>query len=328
MARQTCEHAFCRILKFLFYSLGPETAGDSFFTDPASKETLFKMDKACRSFAAHGKNFQEKLVIPVLRGDPTWVKNGEYTPVGRSREHASPVDFFRLLRSAMLDESIVIVPARGVPTTSDELLEESLSVKVESYRPTLFVENAEEDESNIGNDDDDDDNDSGCGGGGDFHIIEQEEEEAPQQEIDIVLAAALSSGVIESSAREPVASTSNAADTAADDDDEIVESLVNKEIEKILNPQIAAEAAAYSSGGVARPPSHAADQILAVAAYSSGSEAGPSTAVDQIFEEAAYSSGGEAGRPSPDATVPDTPLESLVSTVSPHLTFYDYMDDF
>ena len=181
------------------------------------------MDNVCRSFTSHGRDFQQNLVIPILRGDSTWVRNGEYTPVGRSREHASPVDFFRLLRSAMLDESIVMVPARGVATTADDLLEESLSVKVESYRPTLFVENARDDEADVNSNSDDGNNDED---NGNVRIVEvevhrQDEDFSEQEFMDLLdfdeTEMAYSNGdggEAAATPAEPVASTSHVADTA------------------------------------------------------------------------------------------------------------------
>lgn len=153
MKKQTCKHMFCKMLKFLFYSLDPwSPANDrlaNFFVDPASRATLFKAYE-CRN----STDLWEQLVRHVIEGDTSWLTPYEYTPLSNEdNEYYAPIDFFTVLKMAMLDEGIVLPPElrtneeydqRGVPRTADDLYRESMIIKSEAFRPTLFNPVAQE----------------------------------------------------------------------------------------------------------------------------------------------------------------------------------------
>nr|BDT63148.1 MAG: wsv037-like protein [Sicyonia whispovirus] len=147
--RQKCEHGFCKMLKYLFFSLDPEKAAESFM-DPASAATLLRLDRICRDRKRHGTlHWYVDLLDPVLLGTREWVAEGEYSPEG-GPDHASPVDFYTLLKNAMVDEGVVKSPAemsgRRATDRADtslgsaaDLFRESRDVACESFRPPLFV---------------------------------------------------------------------------------------------------------------------------------------------------------------------------------------------
>ena len=83
----------------------------------------------------------KQITFNILKlGTEDWVKPGEYTPasVGIS-DDASPVDFYRKLKRAMLLEKVVPIPP---PDSSirepDDLLIEATSTSCEGFRPLLF----------------------------------------------------------------------------------------------------------------------------------------------------------------------------------------------
>ena len=146
MRRQNCDHAFCRMLKFLFFSVDPNKSAESFI-DPASRGTLFKLDDICRDRKKYESlHWIQDLIAPVKMGHKDWVQPGEYTSAGlKPNEDASPVDFYRALKMSMLDEGVITVPKRGNEhsyissiTSPADLLRESIGVSCEAYRPLLF----------------------------------------------------------------------------------------------------------------------------------------------------------------------------------------------
>lgn len=142
--RQNCDHSFCRLLKFLFFSIEPSKAVDT-FTDPASKATLFRLDDICRDRKKYKSVKWEKYVIqPIKLGTKDWVKPGEYTPANaRVSDDASPVDFYRKLKWSMLLEKVVPIPPLIDGNVSsvrepDDLLIEAANTSCEGFRPLLF----------------------------------------------------------------------------------------------------------------------------------------------------------------------------------------------
>ena len=143
MSKQTCEHAFCRMLKFLYYSLDPSAPGrDSryanFFVDPASVATLYQ------SVETDKKDLYNNLVRRVMAGSESWMTDRDYTSIDKEDDALSPVDFFSLLKMAMIDEGIVMSPKpssgdnRKVPDTGYDIYEESMAIKCEVFRSKMF----------------------------------------------------------------------------------------------------------------------------------------------------------------------------------------------
>ena len=142
--RQNCDHSFCRLLKFLFFSIEPSKSVDT-FTDPASRATLFLLDDICRDRKKYKSVEWEKYVIkPIKLGTKDWVKPGEYTPASASiLDDASPVDFYRKLKSSMLLENVIPIPPPVDGYISsvrkpDDLLTEAKNTSCEGFRPLLF----------------------------------------------------------------------------------------------------------------------------------------------------------------------------------------------
>lgn len=142
LRRQNCDHAFCRMLKFFFFSVDPTKSAES-FTDPASRATLFKLDDICRDRKKYAKfHWYRDLLLPVKKGEENWVQSGEYTSLGA--DDASPVDFYRSLKMSMLDEGVIVVPKPGNEhnissiSSAADLLRESIDSSCEAYRPLLF----------------------------------------------------------------------------------------------------------------------------------------------------------------------------------------------
>ena len=142
--RQNCNHSFCRLLKFLFFSIEPSKAVDT-FTDPASKATLFRLDDICRDRKKYKSvKWEEHVIKPIKLGTENWVKSGEYTPASVSfSDDASPVDFYRILKRSMLLEKVVPIPESVDGNASsirepDDLLIEAANTSCEGFRPVLF----------------------------------------------------------------------------------------------------------------------------------------------------------------------------------------------
>nr|WOG35321.1 wsv037-like protein [White spot syndrome virus] len=143
--RQKCDHAFCKMLKCLFFNIDPSNAADTFI-DPASRATLFRLDDLCRDRKKY-KNIDwvKDLLDPVMKGTNKWVGTGEYTNIGRDSNVAAPVDFYTILKYTMIDDGVISVPSRkpndvyySTIERADDLLTESRDASCESYRPTLF----------------------------------------------------------------------------------------------------------------------------------------------------------------------------------------------
>lgn len=142
--RQNCDHLFCRLLKFLFFSIEPSRAVDT-FTDPASKATLFRLDDICRDRKKYKSvKWEEYVIKPIKLGTEDWVKPGEYTPASVSiSDDASPVDFYRMIKRSMLLENVVPIPPPVDGNVSsvrepDDLLIEAANTSCEGFRPLLF----------------------------------------------------------------------------------------------------------------------------------------------------------------------------------------------
>ena len=143
MSKQTCEHAFCRMLKFLYYSLDPSAPGKdnryaNFFVDTASVATLYQ------TIEADKKDLYNNLVRRVMAGSESWLTDRDYTSIDREDDALSPADFFSVLKMVMIDEGIVMSPkpgsgdSRKVPDTGYDIYEESMSIKCEAFRTTMF----------------------------------------------------------------------------------------------------------------------------------------------------------------------------------------------
>ena len=143
MSKQTCEHAFCRMLKFLYYSLDPSAPGKdsrngNFFVDSASVATLYQ------TIEADKKDLYNNLVRRVMAGSESWLTDRDYTSIDREDDALSPVDFFSMLKMAIINEGIVMSPKPGsgdrrkVPGTGYEIYEESMSIKCEAFRTTML----------------------------------------------------------------------------------------------------------------------------------------------------------------------------------------------
>lgn len=134
MNKQTCEHAFCRMLKFLYYSLDPSAPGrDSryanFFVDPASVATLYQ------SVETDKKDLFSDLVRRVMAGSKSWLTDRDYTSIDKEDDALSPVDFFSVLKMAMINEGIV---SDGNRKTGYDIYEESLAIRCEVFRGRMF----------------------------------------------------------------------------------------------------------------------------------------------------------------------------------------------
>nr|BDT63180.1 MAG: wsv037-like protein [Hemigrapsus takanoi nimavirus]GBG35373.1 wsv037-like protein [Hemigrapsus takanoi nimavirus] len=143
MSKQTCEHAFCRMLKFLYYSLDPSAPGKdsryaNFFVDSASVATLYQTVEADK------KDLYNNLVRRVMAGSESWLTDRDYTSIDREDDALSPVDFFSVLKVAIINEGIVMSPkpgsgdSRKVPDSGDDIYEESMAVKCEAFRARMF----------------------------------------------------------------------------------------------------------------------------------------------------------------------------------------------
>lgn len=146
MSKQTCEHAFCRMLKFLYYSLDASapSRGHNFFIDEANRAVLFRALEHDKKNGVH-----KDLTEFVMRGSESWMTDRDYTKIGKE-DNMSAVDFFSDLKMVMIDEGIVMSPKlmartasnpssfRPIPETGYALYEESMSVKCEAYRPRMY----------------------------------------------------------------------------------------------------------------------------------------------------------------------------------------------
>ena len=140
MSKQTCEHAFCRMLKFLYYSLDPSVPGNhsNFFVDSASVATLYQ------TIEADKKDLYNNLVCHVMAGSMSWLTDRDYTSIDREDDALSPEDFFSVLKMCMIDEQIVMSPKlssgdnRKVPSTGYDIYEESMAIKCEAFRAKMF----------------------------------------------------------------------------------------------------------------------------------------------------------------------------------------------
>lgn len=146
MSKQTCEHAFCRMLKFLYYSLDPSAPGKdsryaNFFVDPASVATLYQTVEADK------KDLYNNLVRRVMAGSESWLTDRDYTSIDREDDALSPVDFFSVLKMAIIDEGIVMSPKAGsgdsrkVPDTGYDIYKESMAIKCEAFRARMLKRN-------------------------------------------------------------------------------------------------------------------------------------------------------------------------------------------
>ena len=143
MSKQTCEHAFCRMLKFLYYSLDPSVPGQddryaNFFVDFASVATLYQ------TMETDKKDLYNNLVCRVMAGSESWLTDRDYPKINEEDDALSPVDFFSVLKMAMINEGIVMSPKAGsgdsrrVLDTGYEIYEESMAIKCEAFRDRMF----------------------------------------------------------------------------------------------------------------------------------------------------------------------------------------------
>ena len=139
MSKQTCEHAFCRMLKFLYYSLDPSMPGKNsryanFFVDSASVATLYQAVETDK------KDLYNNLVRRVMAGSEGWLTDRDYTRIDRKDDALSPVDFFSVLKMALIDEGIVMSPKSGDDrkVTDRDIYDESMAIKCEAFRAKMF----------------------------------------------------------------------------------------------------------------------------------------------------------------------------------------------
>lgn len=141
MSKQTCEHAFCKMLKFLYYSLDATapSRGHNFFIDKASRAILFRALEHDKKNGVH-----KDLTEFAMRGSESWMADRDYTKTDKYADNMSAVDFFSDLKMAMIDEGIVASPkpslssSRPTPETAYAIYQESMNIKCEAYRPKLY----------------------------------------------------------------------------------------------------------------------------------------------------------------------------------------------
>ena len=129
---QTCRHSFCRALRFLFYSLEPESAHAS-LVDDASRVSLLALAEFCSRPACDG-GWHAGLIDPVIHGTDAWTASGRYSPLPSEGDPdgRGPRDAFYTIRSILVDQDLL------ADEQEVDHWKEMLLLKAEGHRRECF----------------------------------------------------------------------------------------------------------------------------------------------------------------------------------------------